>query len=113
MTSTLTGASVSRIDIEPVAIDAFACPSKLGLRPSQPTGALPAYPSPIRGCDFRAVGLPESLMGWGSVTTQPSSGIWQLAQAVLPDAEIRGSKKRSRPRSARTLFSTGLGGGRR
>ena len=36
--STFTGASVSRIDIEPVAIDALAWASSVGLRPSQPTG---------------------------------------------------------------------------
>ena len=61
MTSTFTGASVSRIDIEPVSIEALACASSVGLRPSQPTGASPAWPSPISGCDLRDVSLPESL----------------------------------------------------
>src|SRR4029077_2538157 len=92
MVSTFTGVAVSRIDMEPVAIDALACASREALRPSQPTGALPAWPIPISGCDLRDVGLPESLMGRASVTTQPSSGAWQLAQAVFPEAEMRLSK---------------------
>jgi hypothetical protein len=38
--STFTGVSVSHIDMEPEVIDACACASKVGLRPSHPTGAL-------------------------------------------------------------------------
>src|SRR5205823_3055186 len=99
--------------MEPVAMDALACASREALRPSQPTGALPAYPSPINGCDLREVSLPESLRLLASVTAQPSWGKWQLAQLVLPEAEIRGSKNRSRPRSTSAWFSIGRGGGRR
>ena len=42
--STFTGVSASRIDMDPAAIDACACAcaSRVGLRPSHPTGALPA-----------------------------------------------------------------------
>ena len=36
-----------------------------------------------------------------------------IGTAVFPDAEILGSKKRSRPRSTSGRFSTGRGGGRR
>ena len=39
ITSTFTAVSVSRIDIEPVAIEDFACASSEALRPSHPTGA--------------------------------------------------------------------------
>src|SRR4029078_3772803 len=113
MISTFTGELVSRIDIDPVAIEDFVCASSVALRPSQPISALPAWPSPISGCDLREVGLHESLIGWASVTTYPSSGRWQLAQDVLPDAEMRVSKKRSRPRLASALFSTGSAAGRR
>ena len=113
MVSTLTGVAVSRIDIDPVAIDAFAWASRVALRPSQPTGAFPVWPSPISGCDLREVGLPESLMGRASATTQPSAGEWQLAQAVLPDAEMRGSKNSAWPRSTSAGFSIATGGGRR
>ena len=97
ITSTFTGVAVSRIDIEPVAIDDFACASSVALRPSQPTGALPAWPMPISGCDLRDVSLPESFRLRASVTAQPRCGKWQVAQAVLPDAESCGSKNRSRP----------------
>ena len=69
MISTFTGVLVSRIDIEPVAIEDFACASSVALRPSQPTSALPAWPSPISGCELRDVGLPESLIGCASVST--------------------------------------------
>ena len=113
MTSTFTGASVSRIDIEPVSIEALACASSVGLRPSQPTGASPAWPSPISGCDLRDVSLPESLRLFASVTPQPSAGKWQLAHAVVPEAESRGSKNSARPSPTRAAFSTGRGGGRR
>ena len=44
ITSTLTGVGVSRIDIDPVEMDDFACASNVGLRPSQPMGAFPACP---------------------------------------------------------------------
>ena len=113
MMSTFTGASVSRIDIEPVSIEALACASSVGLRPSQPTGASPAWPSPISGCDLREVSLPESLRLFASVTPQPSAGKWQLAHAVVPEAESRGSKNSARPSPTRAAFSTGRGGGRR
>src|SRR5580700_2702263 len=110
MVSTLTGVPVSRIDMEPAAIEFLACASRLGLRPSQPTGAFPVWPNPISGCDLRALGLPESLSGRASVTTQPSFGAWHPAQEVLPDAEMRESKNSSRPRSTSALFSIGVGG---
>ena len=113
MISTFTGASVSRIDIEPVSIEALACASSVGLRPSQPTGASPAWPRPISGCDLREVSLPESLRLFASVTPQPSAGKWQLAHAVVPEAESRGSKNSARPSPTRAAYSTGRGGGRR
>src|ERR1700693_1714198 len=114
MVLTLTGVPASLNDIEPVEIEFFACASRLGLRPSQPTDAFAAaWPNPISGCDLRALGLPESLSGRASVTTQPSSGAWQPAQAVLPDAEMRVSKNSSRPRLTSALFPTVVGGGRR
>src|SRR5262245_43138919 len=97
MISILTGVSVSCIDIEPLTTELLAWASRLALRPSHPKGPLPAYLSPSSGCDLREVSLPESLRLRASVTTQPSSGKWQLAQAVLPEAEICGSKKSSRP----------------
>src|SRR5262245_10592783 len=111
MISTLTGVSVSRIDIEPVATDDFAWASSVAFRPSQPNGPS-ACPMLIRGCDLRDVSLPESLRLFISVVPQPRYGKWQLAHAVLPDAEIRGSQKRLRPNSTSGLFSVGFGGGR-
>ena len=54
---------------------------------------------PISGCERREVSLPESFRLFWSVTAQPSCGRWQVTQAVLPDAEIVGSKNSSRPRS--------------
>src|SRR5712691_65518 len=111
ITSTLTGVLVSRIDMEPVAIDDFACASRLALRPSHPNGPSPAWPNPINGCDLRDVSLPESLRLLASVTPQPSSAKWQLAQAVVPEAEMRGSKNSSRPRSTSAQLSTGRAGG--
>ena len=99
MISTLTGVGVAFIDIEPPAIDDFACASSVGLRPSQPTGAFPAWPIPTSGCDRREVSLPESFLLLVSVTAQPSCGRWQVTQAVFPDADSAGSKNSSRPRS--------------
>src|SRR5215204_5791323 len=61
ITSTFTGVSVSRMDIEPVAIEAFACSSSEALRPSQPTTFVSAWPSARSGCDLREVNFPESL----------------------------------------------------
>src|SRR3954470_14236801 len=104
ITSTFTGVSVSRIDIEPVAIEDFACASRLALRPSQPTGAS-IWPTPISGCDLREVGLPESLRLRGSVTAQPRSGLWQPTQDDVPDAETRESQNSMRPRSTSALLS--------
>src|SRR4051812_44701540 len=101
------------MDMEPVAMEDLACASSDALRPSQPTGASPACPMPVSGCDLREVSLPESLRLRASVTPQPSSGKWQLAHAVLPEAEICGAKNRSRPRSTSAWFSIGRGGGRR
>ena len=69
--STLTGVSVSRIDIEPVPMEDFACASSVGLRPSQPMGDASAWPMPISGCDRRDVNFPESLRLFGSVVLQP------------------------------------------
>src|SRR5262249_24017263 len=102
----------SCIDIEPVTIELLAWASRLAFRPSQPKGPLPACPSPISGCDLREVSLPESLRLRASLTTQPSSGKWQLAQAVLPEAEICGSRKSSQPRATSQEFATGTAGGR-
>jgi hypothetical protein len=113
-TSTFTGVSVSRIDIEPVATEACACAARVALRPSQPFGA-PArrWPMPMSDGDFREVSFPESLRLRGSVTAQPSSGRWQLTQAVLLEADTLGSQNSRRPRSTSAWFSTGRGGGRR
>ena len=74
ITSTFTGVGVAFIDIEPVAIDDFACASSVGLRPSQPTGAFPICPMPISGCERREVSLPELFLLFWSVTAQPSCG---------------------------------------
>ena len=93
MTSTGTGVGVALIDIEPVATEPFTWASSVGLRPSHPYGAFPAWPMPINGCDRRAVSLPESLLLLASATAQPSCGRWQLTQAVLPDADNAGSKE--------------------
>jgi hypothetical protein len=87
ITSTFTGLFVCRIDIEPVATEDLICASSVALRPSHPTGALLAWPMPTSGCDLRDVGVPESLRLRGSVTPHPRSDEWQLAQAVLPEAE--------------------------
>src|SRR4029079_9188624 len=113
MIAPLPGELVSRIDIDPVAIEDFACASSVALRPSQPTSALPAWPSPINGCDLRDVGFPESLIGCASITTYASWAESQRAQAVLHDAEMRVSKNRSRPRLASAVFSIGSAAGRR
>ena len=69
-----TDTALSRMDMEPVAMELLACASSVALRPSQPIGAFPAWPSPMSGCDLRDVSLPESLTLRASVTTQPSSG---------------------------------------
>jgi hypothetical protein len=62
ITSTFTGVAVSRIDIEPVAIDDLACASSVTLRPSQPFGTPSGiWPTPSSVCDLREVSLPEAL----------------------------------------------------
>jgi hypothetical protein len=76
-------------------------------------GALPAWPMPISGCDLREVSLPDPLRLLTSSTPQPSSAKWQLAHAVLPEAEICGEKNSSRPNSISAGLSTGRGAGRR
>ena len=70
ITSTFFGVSVWRMDMEPVVIEDLACASKVGLRPSQPTGPM-AWPMPISGCDRREVSLPELLRLFASVVAQP------------------------------------------
>ena len=112
MTSTFTGVGVAFIDIEPVAIDDFACASSEAFRPSQPNGTA-ACPIPINGCDRREVSLPESFLLLASVTAQPSCGRWQVTQAVFPDADSAGSKNNSRPRSTSGWLVIGCGGSRR
>jgi hypothetical protein len=103
--SAFTGVSVSRIDIEPVAIDALAWASSEALRPSHPASFVSAWPRPITGCDLREVNFPESLRLFASRVAQASSGKWQVPHEVLPEADRRSSQNSARPSSTRAGFS--------
>ncbi len=114
MTSTFTGASVSRIDIEPVAIEALACASSVGLRPSQPTGASPAWPMPdqrLRLARRELAGIVAAASRRSRPSRAPGSGSSRRPSC----RRRRAAARRTAPGRARraAAFSTGRGGGRR
>jgi len=56
--------------------DDLACASSVALRPSQLTGAAPAWPIPSSVCDRREVSFAGIVALCASVTAQPSCGRW-------------------------------------